>query len=229
VRVSTSFDRPNLHWATVRVVGERERWRRLLHEVTAPVGGAAPGPTLVYAPTRARVEALRHALARRGVDADAYHAGLPASERSRVQDRFLSGGVRVVVATNAFGMGVDKADVRTVVHWSPPASPEAWYQEAGRAGRDGAPARCVLLWDRGDLDLHRRMQRRSQRGREERQAARRRLNAVRRILGRRGCLRAALLSYLGEPDPAPRCGRCSGCPPPFVTGVRRRIFMLRRP
>lgn len=213
VRVATSFDRPNLHWAAGRVRGERDRWTRLVKELRRPVGPGGAGPSLVYAPTRARVEALRDALARRGIAVEAYHAGLGAVERARVQERFLEGGVRVVVATNAFGMGVDKADVRCVVHWSPPASPEAWYQEAGRAGRDGGAARCVVLWDRGDLEIHRRMQRRSRRRGRERRAAKARLNAVRRILRSRGCLRRQLLAYLGEAAPPPTCTACSRCRP----------------
>lgn len=235
VRVATSFDRPNLYWATSRVKGPRERWRRLVDEVRrgAEVEGGgvlAPGPALVYAPTRARVEAIRHGLARQGIGAEAYHAGLPGDERTRVQDRFLSGGVRVVVATNAFGMGVDKSDVRSVIHWSPPASPEAWYQEAGRAGRDGAPARCTLLWDRGDLELHRRMQRRTRRPRAQRRAARKRLRAVACMLRSRDCLRRRLLVYLGEAAVEGRCGGCSRCGsgtaspgPAGVPGRERRL------
>src|ERR671922_273424 len=89
-----------------------------------------------------------------GVDAIAYHAGLPRDARAEAQRRFMAGEVPVVVATNAFGMGVDKADVRTVCHESVPSSVEAYYQEAGRAGRDGKPARCLLFASGRDKGLH---------------------------------------------------------------------------
>ncbi len=151
VRVQGSFDRPNLWWGARKVRKEHDRWlcvRRAL---------GRPGPALVYAPTRRTVEAVRDALARYGVSAEAYHAGLTSAERSRVQEAFLGGDVRVVVATNAFGMGVDKADVRQVLHWAPPGSLEAWYQEAGRAGRDGRPGRCVVFWSSHDLRMLRRL------------------------------------------------------------------------
>jgi ATP-dependent DNA helicase RecQ len=147
----SSFDRANLRWAVVSVRDPAERWRRLQALVRE-----SPGPALVYAGTRRQVEALRSGLARRGVDAEAYHAGLPAMERARVQERFLGGDCRLVVATNAFGMGVDKPDVRRVVHWSAPGSLEAYYQEAGRGGRDGGTAECVILSGAGDGELHRR-------------------------------------------------------------------------
>jgi ATP-dependent DNA helicase RecQ len=151
VRFVASFDRPNLSWAVHAVRDAPERWRRLLNLVRT-----SPGPALVYAGTRRQVDALRVGLARRGLDAEAYHAGLPAEERERVQERFLGTGCGLVVATNAFGMGVDKPDVRRVIHWAAPGSLEAYYQEAGRAGRDGGPALCVVLRGPGDGDLHRR-------------------------------------------------------------------------
>jgi ATP-dependent DNA helicase RecQ len=223
VRVVGSFDRPNLRWRVSRVRREEDRWTRLRGAL------AQPGAALVYAPTRRNVEAIRNALAGRGVGAEAYHAGLGAGERSRVQERFLDGGVRVVVATNAFGMGVDKADVRRVVHWAPPASLEAWYQEAGRAGRDGQPADCLLLWAPDDLRFQARLAARGARDRPGdapaadrrdpqmvrhwRRASRRRLKAMGRFLRSRRCRRGSVLSYLGEKDPPASCSGCDRCGP----------------
>lgn len=217
VRVRQSFDRPNLEWRVHRVRGDSARWSALVELLRRP------GPALVYAPTRRSVEAVRDALARLGTGAEAYHAGLSDRERTRIQDRFIEGEVRLVVATNAFGMGVDKADVRQVVHWAPPASIEAWYQEAGRAGRDGEPARCTVLWHRDDLRLQRRLASTSDAGRDgggvapadERarwaRARRRRLRAMGRFLRGRRCRRAVVLGYLGEDDPPRRCTACDRC------------------
>lgn len=153
-RVVGSFDRPNLHWAVHRVRDEAERNRRavaLLQEQTRRRDGTA----VVYASTRRTVESCRDALARLGLRAEAYHGGMRAGDRARVQAGFMGGEVPVVVATNAFGMGVDKPDVRLVLHWEMPGSLEGYYQEAGRAGRDGAPARCVAFHRKGDGALHR--------------------------------------------------------------------------
>jgi ATP-dependent DNA helicase RecQ len=122
-----------------------------IHRLLRRIGGTA----VVYAPTRRSVEDVRDALAGYGVRALAYHAGLEAAERSRVQDAFMGGACRVVVATNAFGMGVDKSDVRLVAHVQLPGTLEAYYQEAGRAGRDGAPAWCVAFHAPGDRALAR--------------------------------------------------------------------------
>ncbi len=139
-RVVQSFDRPNLTWRVDRVRWGENRVSRL-HRLL----GKRQGTAIVYAPTRRSVEDVRDGLARRGHRTEAYHAGLSGEERTRVLQAFMSDACRVVVATNAFGMGIDKSDVRTVAHVQLPTTLEAYYQEAGRAGRDGAEALCVAL------------------------------------------------------------------------------------
>ncbi|MFN8583615.1 MAG: helicase-related protein, partial [Gemmatimonadaceae bacterium] len=151
--VVNGFDRPNLHFAVEPVRDTRERLRR----ISALLGETAPAPCIVYAGTRASVDAIARYLRRTWPHVDAYHAGRSAEDRSAVQRRFLDGTLRVLVATNAFGMGVDKPNVRLVAHAAPPGSIEAYYQEAGRAFRDGDRGRCVLLASGGDRALHDRV------------------------------------------------------------------------
>jgi ATP-dependent DNA helicase RecQ len=151
VRVTTGFDRPNLSFAVVPCGGAADKRAR----IAAALADGAARPAIVYAGTRAETEDLAGALeGALGVEVLAYHAGLGRQERAEAQRRFMDGEVEVVVATNAFGMGIDKADVRTVAHASVPGSVEAYYQEAGRAGRDGLPSRALLFAESRDKGLH---------------------------------------------------------------------------
>ncbi len=220
-----SFDRANLLWA-VRGVRSREARVPLLRQLVARFQGAR----LIYAATRRRVERIRNAMARSGLRAEAYHAGLPDAERSRVQAYFLEDSRPLVVATNAFGMGIDRSDVRLVAHDQLSGSLEDYYQEAGRGGRDGDAALCVALRSPGDGRLHRsfldrthppirtlrgavELWRRGELARrlDRRRAERAKLRAVAHYGRTRACRRAVLLGWFGERLEEGGCGGCDGC------------------
>jgi ATP-dependent DNA helicase RecQ len=150
VSVRSGFDRPNLTFdvASVEGKGAVARKRAALMHV---LGQEESLPAIVYCGTRKDTDSLASELEQAGMAAVAYHAGMTPEQRRASQEAFMSGSADVVVATNAFGMGVDKADVRTVIHWALPTSLEAYYQEAGRGGRDGRPGRAMLLASRMDL------------------------------------------------------------------------------
>ncbi|HEX9703855.1 MAG TPA: ATP-dependent DNA helicase RecQ [Gemmatimonadales bacterium] len=181
--VVTSFDRPNLAFMVERATDDRDRFARIRSLIRATDGAA-----IVYTPTRRLAELVTRALLRRSVRAAPYHAGLTAGVRRQVLFAFLRDRVRAVVATTAFGMGIDKPDVRRVLHWGPSRTLESYYQEAGRAGRDGAPAECRLLWRPADFD-HGDV-----------------APAMRRYVESRTCRRRVLLEYFAE-----RLDRCAGC------------------
>src|SRR5438128_6816247 len=182
--VATSFDRPNLRFVVERVRDDRVRFARLRALVRE-----AAGPVLIYTSTRRLPELVARALLRVSVRAAPYHAGLTSRVRRRVLDAFLAGRAPVLVATSAFGMGIDKPDVRRVIHWGPPRTLESYYQEAGRAGRDGLPAECTVLWQPRDFALG------------DVEATMRRY-----VQGGGRCRRVVLLEYFGE-----SLARCSGC------------------
>ena len=148
VQIVTGFDRTNLAYRVIPVPGDAAKREALRSMLTT-----YPKPGVVYVGTRREAEELAGVLQSWGIGASYYHGAREQSERNRVQDDFQSGKLDVIVATNAFGMGVDKSNVRFVVHYRLPGTLEAYYQEGGRAGRDGKPARCVLLFDTDDRKL----------------------------------------------------------------------------
>jgi ATP-dependent DNA helicase RecQ len=148
--VNTGVLRPNLAYRVIPVASDIEKQRQLFNVVRGETGA-----TIVYAGTIRHVEQLRDLLHQEGLDVVAYHGRMRATERARVQEVFMNGGCQIIVATNAFGMGIDRPDIRSVIHYDLPASLEVYYQESGRAGRDGLAAECVLLFQRRDRGLQR--------------------------------------------------------------------------
>jgi ATP-dependent DNA helicase RecQ len=198
-----SFDRPNIRYA---VALKQEPRRQLLGFIRTHAGESG----IVYCLSRAKTEETAAWLASHGIEALPYHAGLDAAVRRQNQAAFLDREGVVLVATIAFGMGIDKPDVRFVAHLDLPGSIEAFYQETGRAGRDGLPAETLLLYGMQDLVLRRRMLDEGEAPPEVKRVERAKLEALLGLCETVGCRRQALLAHFGETLPAP-CGNCDGC------------------
>lgn len=210
--ILTGFDRPNLFFEVRRAKDRDAELRRFLAEHRGQSG-------VVYCGTRKGVEEVTAMLNDCGVDAVGYHAGMADELRARAQEDFVADRAPVIVATNAFGMGIDKSNVSFVVHYNMPKDLESYYQEAGRAGRDGEDAVCCLLYQPGDVRLNTFLidhaQDVSQMDEQTRQVvtarAKERLRQMTFYATGGGCLRAKILRYFGEKVEKPFCGNCSGC------------------
>ncbi|WP_437737036.1 RecQ family ATP-dependent DNA helicase [Sorangium sp. So ce1335] len=212
------FARPNLHLQVSAVDGPREAGRRAARALSDALGdpGRPRGAGIVYAATRKGAERLAEALRDAGWNAEAYHAGLAPESRARLSAGFADRSLSVVVATNAFGMGIDRPDVRLVVHAQPPSSIEGYYQEVGRAGRDGDPARGLLLFAPADIALRRRLCQLGEGGVEANpEDAARAWGLFRELLryiDAATCRHDFILRYFGdEAESLGGCGHCDVC------------------
>lgn len=230
--VVSGFDRPNLTLASFELTPKRrEQW-------TCAYVLAHPDETgIVYATTRKKVDQIAEQLREAGVRAAAYHAGMTDVARTQAQTAFVNDDVQVMVATNAFGMGIDKSNVRYVINCGMPQTLEEYYQEAGRAGRDGEPAACYLLWSKGDIrTCHYFIEHTAfaegtppERARALRAHRERLLGDMIGYAMSTSCLRARVLRYFGQrlAVPADGCGGCSVCagetPERFLSAARERV------
>ncbi|MCL2227427.1 MAG: RecQ family ATP-dependent DNA helicase [Oscillospiraceae bacterium] len=222
--LTTGFDRPNLYFGVEKPKNKSAYFHEMISHRSDMCG-------VVYCSTRKAVDSVTAELRRRGISASRYHAGLEDAERRLNQDEFIQNKITVMVATNAFGMGIDKPDVRYVIHYNMPKNLESYYQEAGRAGRDGKPSECILLFSNEDIRTAEfltlgsgnnteltEVQRRNVRHRDSL-----RLDKMIRYCEVESCLRSYVLKYFGEKQKG-GCGNCSNCNrPDWWTLLKRKL------
>ncbi len=214
LRLTTGFDRANLYFAVEQLAGQKQKMKYILDYVRKHRRETG----IIYCGTRRAVEQVTQELLDNGISARRYHAGLSDEERRQAQEDFQYDRVQVLAATNAFGMGIDKSNVRYILHYNMPMNIEAYYQEAGRAGRDGAAGECILLYSAQDVVLGKLLLRR---GLEESNLSEEDFEQQMEIGSRQiaqmadyctkdGCLREKLLAYFGDKAQS-YCGNCSAC------------------
>ncbi len=217
LRIVTGFDRPNLYFDVIKTTEKEKELRNLLAARAGKSG-------IIYCSTRKKVETVCEKLQDLGYSAARYHAGLTDQERNASQEDFLYDRKRIIVATNAFGMGIDKSNVGFVIHYNMPKSIEAYYQEAGRAGRDGEPADCIMLFNSGDISTARFLIEQSSDNEElnpeqlelVRKQDLARLESMIGYCKTSHCLRSYILDYFSQKHPE-LCGNCGNCKGNFKT------------